>query len=83
MTILLISHIAIALSSIIVTTTLAVAPSQRKVYTSYGFIAATLATGTYLVVVTHTPLLHVCTSGLLYLGIALSGVVIGQRRLAQ
>jgi len=45
-------------------------------------IAATLATGTYLVISLNTPMLRACATGLVYLAVALSGVIVAQRKLA-
>jgi len=80
---ILLTHIIIALSSLVATTFMAISPSMRKLYVSYGLIAATLATGTYLVISTHISILHVCTTGLTYLAVAMAGVLVGQYRLAK
>lgn len=80
---ILILHIIIALSSLAATTWLAIWPSKRKMYFSYALIALTLASGTYLVISLHSPLLSSCVSGLTYLALALSGVVVGYYRLAR
>lgn len=79
---ILLSHIIIALSSLVMSTVSAFWPSRTKVYATAGLIAATLASGTYLVISTQTPLLHVCMTGLVYLGLASSGVIVAVRRLA-
>ncbi len=50
-------HVLIALASIISTTVLAFFPSVVKMRISYGLIPLTLASGTYLAVSTHSPLL--------------------------
>ncbi len=65
------------------TTTLAFWPSQYKLRLSAILITLTLATGTYLVLSTHSPLLSSCVTGLIYLAVALAGVVIGSYRLAR
>lgn len=75
-------HILIALSSLATTTSLAIWPSARKMKLSMVLIGLTLATGTYLVISLHTSMLRACATGLIYLAIALTGVVVGQRRLA-
>jgi len=67
-------HVLIAFGSIAYTTYLYARPSKHKFYAAYGLIAATLASGTYLVVSTHSPLLSSCVTGLVYLGIVLTGV---------
>lgn len=73
-------HVLIALSSVAWTTYLNFAPSRRKFYAAYGLIGATLASGTYLVISTHSPLLSSCVTGLVYLGIVLSGVFVAARK---
>ena len=79
---LLLTHIIIALASIATTTLLAFSPSRTKFYASYILIGLTLATGTYLVISLHAPMLKTCLSGLAYLAVALAGVVVGYRRFA-
>lgn len=79
---MIIIHVTIALASIILSTASALWPSRPKIYSSAGLIAATLATGTYLVISLHTPLLSICVTGLTYLAIAASGVGVGIYRLA-
>jgi ABC-type glycerol-3-phosphate transport system permease component len=81
--ILLIPHISIAVISLVITTLTAFAPSQLKVKLSRLFISLTLITGTLLVILTHQPILSSCMSGLVYLGFAMAGVIIGSRRLAK
>ncbi len=75
-------HIVVALSSIVYTTYLYLRPSKRKFYAAYGLIAATLASGTYLVVSTHSPLLSSCATGLIYLGVVSAGIATAVRRLS-
>ena len=79
---ILLTHIIIALSSICVTTGLAFWPSLAKLRLSAVMIGLTLASGTYLVISMHSPLLSSCMTGLLYLGVALSGVGVGYWRRA-
>ena len=76
-------HVLIAVSSIITTSVLAIFPSRRKLYTSYSLIAATLASGTYLVISTHQPILKSCITGLVYLGIVMFGLAVSHYRMAR
>jgi hypothetical protein len=78
---LLISHVIVALSSIVLTTYAFVAPTKRKIYTSYAFVGLTLATGTDLVITTHTALLSACITGLFYLGVVSIGIIAAHYRL--
>ena len=79
----LLLHIIIALSSVAYTTYLFFAPSQTKFYVSYGLVALTIASGTYLVVSTSTPILKVCTTGLIYIAVVSIGIVAAHRRFAR
>lgn len=75
-------HVFIALSSLAFTTYLYFRPSKGKFYASYGLVAATLASGTYLVIDTNAPLFSTCRAGLIYLGVVLSGVALAYKRVA-
>jgi hypothetical protein len=79
----LIIHIIIALSSIAFTTLLFAAPSQVKFRVNYLMIGLTLATGTYLVVSTNTPMLKACTSGLLYISLVTLGTIAARYKYAR
>jgi hypothetical protein len=76
-------HVLIALSSIAWTSYLYLAPSKHKFYAAYGLIAATLASGAYLVISTGSPLLSSCVTGLVYLGIVSSGVIASSKKLGK
>ena len=80
---ILVFHIFVALLSIVTSTASYFSPSKAKLHTTYGLIALTLASGTYLVWSTHSPLLSSCATGLLYLGVVMSGVVVASRKLAR
>lgn len=80
---ILLAHIAIALASLAWTTYLYFRPSQKGLAVSYGLVAATLASGTYLVVATHSPLLSSCITGLLYLAVVAGGIALSARKLAR
>jgi hypothetical protein len=77
----LILHIIIALSSLLYSGYVFFSPSQKKLRASYGLIAMTLASGTYLVISTHSPILSSCISGLVYLAAVLSATIAAQRKL--
>jgi len=66
MVILLVSHIAIALSSVAWATYVLLQPSMKKITVSYGMIGATLVTGTVLVVLSSRSILASCLTGLVY-----------------
>jgi len=79
---IVLAHVLIALSSVLYTSYLFLRPSKAKFYVSYGLIGLTLASGTYLVVSTHSRLLPACEAGLLYLGVVLAGLISAHYRLA-
>ena len=60
-----------------------ISPSKNKIYTACTMIAATLISGTVLAVASHSHLLSVCVSGLLYLGTASVGIVAASKKLAR
>jgi hypothetical protein len=68
-------HVTIALSSMGYATYMLFSPSTSKFYVSYGLVALTLISGTYLIISTHSRLLPACISGLVYLGIMFVGIV--------
>lgn len=80
---LLFVHIVVALGGIVSSTYAFVAPSRAKLNATYGLIALTFATGTYLVITTHSPLLASCVSGLAYLVVTLGGLFAARRKLAR
>lgn len=63
----LLAHVIIALSSIIFSTWLLFRPSRIKYIIDVVLIVSTLISGTYLVVISHSPLLPSCEAGLTYL----------------
>ncbi|MFO0781341.1 MAG: hypothetical protein U0524_00410 [Candidatus Saccharimonadales bacterium] len=74
-------HVLIALSSIAMTTAAYIAPTQHKLRTNYVLIAATLISGTYLVVSTHSGLISACTTGLIYLSVVSFGTALARHKL--
>jgi hypothetical protein len=77
---LILVHVLIALASIAWITYLYLRPSARKFYPAYGLIAATLVSGTYLVISTGSPLLSSCVTGLVYLAVAGAGLLAASMR---
>lgn len=67
---LLLTHILIACSSLAFAAYVYLRPSTVKLRVSYGFIAATVSTGTALIIVEPATMLHACMSGMIYIGIA-------------
>jgi hypothetical protein len=60
-------HVIIALTSIVIASLTFFRPSFRKLAVSYGFVVATIASGTYLLITSPSHILQSCLSGLTYL----------------
>lgn len=82
MVMILAIHIAVALSSLAFSTYLLFSPSRSKMKVSYGLIAATLASGTILVLTDLTHLMSACMSGLVYLAGVMTLNLVAQNKLA-
>ena len=80
---ILLVHILVALTSIVWTTYLYFDPNKAKIYTAYGLIGGTLASGTALIASTGSSILRGCVSGLIYLAVVSFGVAIASRKLAE
>jgi len=76
-------HIFIALSSIGVASAAFAKPSSTRFMASYGLIAATIASGVYLIAATSSNVLHTCISGLVYLTVVSGLTVAGHVRNTQ
>jgi len=83
MSIMLLVHIVVALASLVFTLFTCLSPSVRKLTVSYGLTAATLSSGTYIVLSTHASLTQACTTGLVYLGVMTAAVMAVRYRLAR
>jgi hypothetical protein len=66
---IILTHVLIALSSVLFTALSFFNPSKAKLRTTYVLIASTLISGTYLVVSAQASLLRTCVSGLLFVTI--------------
>ena len=80
---LLVMHVGIALASLVYAGYVYFSPTKARLYGAYGLVAATLASGRALVIAVHAPLLSVCMTGLLYLGVAGAGVFAAHRKLSK
>ncbi len=76
----LLTHIIIAIISVIVAVILLARPSQTLVKTELGLIAGTLLSGIVLLF-QGASLLHLCVSGLLFTSLSVVAVVIAVRRM--
>jgi hypothetical protein len=71
----------VALTSIAYSAFVFLSPSKTRLQVSYGLVAATLASGTYLVLSTHSPMLQACMMGLIYTGGVLAALVSARHKL--
>ena len=76
----LLTHIIIAITSVIVAVILLARPSQVLVKTELGLITGTLLSGIFLLF-QGASLLHLCVSGLLFTSLSVVAVVIAVRRM--
>ena len=83
MSILLITHIAIAISSLGVAGFAFLRPSHIKLRASYASVAATLITGTILLIQSPGHLTSTCLTGLTYLGFVMIPLLAVRHRLAK
>lgn len=72
---ILLLHIIIALASVAFAAYGFFIPSVLKLRISYGLIAATLASGTYLVWTTPSHMLQACMAGLFYTGVMIGATI--------
>ncbi len=80
---LLAFHLGSALLSILLSTAALFRPTQPKLHASYLLIGTTFASGSYLVYVSHSPLLQSCISGITYLAVTSGMTYIARYRLAK
>ena len=79
----LLIHIFIALSSIAFTTSLIFSPSLMKFRLSYGLVFLTVLSGSFLLVLTPSYMVHVCMAGLVYTVVVLTGIIFARRQFAR
>lgn len=82
MLMLIISHVVIALLSMLVTGLLYLRPSSSKLISSYVLVASTLVSGTYLVISTHSPMVSSCITGVIYLTAVSLVIALSRHKLA-
>lgn len=79
---IILTHVIIALLSIVCTSVGFVRPTQNNLHASYVLAALTFATGTYMVLSESVGILHACLSGVAYLSVVMAGIVLTRRKLA-
>ncbi|MEK7185738.1 MAG: hypothetical protein AAB675_00025 [Patescibacteria group bacterium] len=78
----LILHIIIALTSIIYTSYVYIIPSKKKLQISYILAAATLTTGSFLLISKPSHLVQSCIMGLVYLGFVIFALASARHKLS-
>jgi hypothetical protein len=73
-------HIFVALTSLIATGLAFVSPSQIKLRVSYGTVALTLISGSYLVATRPAHLAQSCAVGLAYITISFVGILAARHK---
>ena len=79
---LILLHVIIALISVAYSSYCLISPSKRGFYVTYGLVGATLVSGTYLTISTHTQILSACLTGLAYLSVVSALIAGAHYRLA-
>lgn len=79
---IIIFHIFVALAGVACSTLLFFVPSNFKLRLTYGLVALTLASGTYLVASKPAHIVQACMTGLLYLGFVSVGIAKARYTLA-
>jgi hypothetical protein len=74
-------HIIAALTSLVCAAAAWVRPSVTTLRATYGLIAVTVLSGTYLIVTSPAHMAQTCLTGLGYLGLVLTAVFFARRRL--
>mgnify|MGYP000392018642 CR=1 FL=1 len=80
---ILVVHIMIAVTSVLYTAYILLAPTKKKIQLSGRMVAATIASGTILVVSAQANMVQSCITGLLYTGVMFFALAIAKWRLAE
>jgi hypothetical protein len=75
-------HVVIAVSSVLYSSIVLLSPNEKKLKASYGLVAATVASGTYLIISMPSHLVSACFSGLTYLAVVMTLTLASHYRLA-
>jgi hypothetical protein len=80
---ILLTHIVIAIGSVIYTGFMFLAPSKLKINISYMLLALTIGTGTYLIITKPAHMLQSCITGLSFVVFMLTGIAASRYKLAK
>lgn len=79
---ILLTHILIALASLVFAAIAFIRPTRSRLHLSYLLTGLTIATGTYLVISAPAHMIQSCLTGLVYLGVITTAIVSAQHKLA-
>lgn len=79
---ILLTHIIIALSSVVLAVLGLVRPAEKTITATTYAAAGTVASGIVLALVQNVSITHLCASGIVVVGFCLTSVAIANRRLA-
>jgi len=79
---LLLTHVVVAIISIIFTTVVYVKPSENKLRVSFALAAFTLISGTYMILKSPAHLVQSCITGIIYIGVVTLFILLAKRKLA-
>ena len=82
-TMILLTHILIALGSVAWSLYTYLSPTQAKLRGSSYLITATLISGTILVINTNAPLVKSCVTGLIFVAASMAATVAARHKLAK
>lgn len=80
---LLLLHVSAALASLMLSGITLFKPSRRRLTSSYALVGLAIASGIYLIFSRHSHILSACATGLLYLTIVFSELILAHKRFAQ
>jgi hypothetical protein len=78
---ILIFHILVALSSLVYTGYVFIAPSKSKLHVAYALVALTVISGSYLIAAQPAHMTQTCTEGLIYLAVVAFGIIAARNKL--
>lgn len=82
MSMILLLHIVIALSSLVVAAIAYVSPKRSLLHISYMLVAMTILTGTYIAISSPAHMVQACVSGLIYTAVVIGSIGAVRRKMA-
>jgi hypothetical protein len=79
---LLLTHIFIAVLSLVASAAAVVSPSANRILVAYGLVGGTIASGVALAWTNPAVIVHACVMGLIFVSISLGGITVARKKLA-